>query len=220
MQKEWCCFFQATLIYMQIFSAGFCLNMICLHPQDRWIYTWNITQSFYRPLSPHTFQIYYFLIPSLTSSAANQGPRILTGNLPEDFLRIDNQSSGMQMWPQQQMIASGAAGFLPTYYQKGGMLTATIAQVKITRIKTILWSCLKVNLLGSLRFELKCYFDFIMIFEVISTRLSQDNIRKGCPPIMAANFLAATYPSTCIFIPVLTYISWRALSFISQKINS
>ena len=99
------------------------------------------------------FEMWQFISVEYTSSTANQRPTILTGNLPDDFLRIDNQASSMQMWPQQPMFATGAAGFLPTYYQKGGILTVTVAQVAYYAVclvdmsicHCLMWYCPAVN---------------------------------------------------------------------------
>lgn len=64
--------------------------------------------------------------------SGNQRPGILTGNLPDDFLRLD-QARTMQQIPQQQVFAAGTAGFFPTYYQKGGTLTVTVSQVSFIK---------------------------------------------------------------------------------------
>eukprot|EP00112_Aurelia_sp_Birch-Aquarium-sp1_P000155 Seg1011.1 transcript_id=Seg1011.1/GoldUCD/mRNA.D3Y31 product="Toll-interacting protein" protein_id=Seg1011.1/GoldUCD/D3Y31 len=61
-----------------------------------------------------------------------QRPNILTGNLPDNFLRLDTGPYPQVMAPAPAMFAGGGQ-FLPTYYQKGGVLTATLSQARLAK---------------------------------------------------------------------------------------
>ena len=56
-------------------------------------------------------------------------PNILTGNLPDGFLRLESGISAQSVPFPQAVYASGGAQFYPTYYQKGGILSVTFSQV-------------------------------------------------------------------------------------------
>ena len=55
----------------------------------------------------------------------------MTGNLPDDFLRLD-AGQGTVIAPGVTVAPSAFVGgtpFMPAYYQKGGVLSLTVAQV-------------------------------------------------------------------------------------------
>ncbi len=51
----------------------------------------------------------------------------MTGKLPDDFLRLDGQQPMVQGYVPAYVAAGNP--FMPNYYQKGGILTVTVAQV-------------------------------------------------------------------------------------------
>ncbi|XP_065051671.1 toll-interacting protein B-like [Rhopilema esculentum] len=70
---------------------------------------------------------------SNAESSERQRPNILTGNLPDGFLRLESGVSVQSVPIPQAVYASGGAQFYPTYYQKGGILSVTLSQARLAK---------------------------------------------------------------------------------------